>query len=219
MKLVLYGGGSGPENIAIDQAVLRNLRNKKPKITYIPSSSYDAEEDFQAYAWHYKKLNINQVICLPADVPVDAVMKKYAFDSDIIHLSGGNTYYFLHHLRKSSYLGRLRQFVKRGGTLSGLSAGAIIMTPNISMAGYPEFDRDENFVNIKTLNSLSLVDFEFFPHYKNSKRYEKAMLAYSKKINRIVYACPDGAGIFINGDRKTFFGKVYCFFQGAKLVI
>ena len=33
--------------------------------------------------------------------------------SDVIHLGGGNTYYFLKHLRKSKMLGVLKKYVKK----------------------------------------------------------------------------------------------------------
>ena len=83
--------------------------------------------------------------------------------SDVIYLSGGNTYYFLHHLRRSGPIPVLREFVARGGVLAGLSAGAILMTPHIGLAGYPSFDRDENDVGLRNEASLALVDFALPP--------------------------------------------------------
>jgi len=80
-----------------------------------------------------------------------------------------------------------RLFVERGGVLTGLSAGAIMMTENIEMAAYPEFDRDENWVGLKNLKSLGLVDFAFFPHFKNSTRYDAAFKKYSKLSNSAIY--------------------------------
>jgi dipeptidase E len=58
----------------------------------------------------------------------------------------------------------LKKFIQDGGILTGLSAGAIMMTETIEMAGYPPFDCDENEDNLKNLKSLNLVDFYFFPH-------------------------------------------------------
>lgn len=219
MKLLLYGGGCEADNTAIDKAVFEQLRLKKPTITYVPSSSFDHEDEFKAFARHFRKLKTYKTLCFPIDTPTDKVMQKYAFKSDIIHLSGGNTYYFLHHLRKNGYLKKLKHFASKGGLLTGLSAGAILMTPTIHTAGFPKFDRDDNCVRIKNLKGLHLVDFEFFPHYVNSHRYDKALLSHSKKSKHVIYACPDGGGIFVNGASKTFFGQVYAFYRGQKIVL
>ena len=219
MKLLFYGGGCEAENAEIDKAVLKQINVRKPSITYIPSSSYEYEADLKNFTRHYKKLKINKIVNLTVDVPVDKVMQKYAFKSDIIHLSGGNTYYFLYYLRKNGYLKKLRHFVEKGGLLTGLSAGAILMSPNINTAGFPKFDRDENCVRIKNFNALRLVNFEFFPHYVNSKRYDKALTNYSLQSENFIYACPDGTGIFIDGKKKTLFGKIYGFYQGHKIIL
>ena len=54
-----------------------------------------------------------------------------ALGSDVIYLAGGNTFYFLRNLRKSGLIPQLKKFVEQGGVLVGLSASAIIFTPNI----------------------------------------------------------------------------------------
>jgi dipeptidase E len=139
--------------------------------------------------------------------------------SDAIHLGGGNTFYFLNSLRKAKLIGHLRRFAERGGLLTGLSAGAIMMTENIDLAGYPEFDRDENNVGIKNPSALNLVDFSFFPHFRNSSRYDAVFKKYSKLKIKMVYACPDGAGIVVNGDEIRFIGKTFAFGRGQKFTI
>ena len=139
--------------------------------------------------------------------------------SDAIHLAGGNTFYFLNSLRKAKLLPKLKAFAQKGGLLTGLSAGAIMMTENIEMAGYPEFDRDENIVNIKNLAALNLVDFLFFPHFRKSTRYDVVFNKYTRSSDKIIYACPDGAGIVVRDNEIRFVGKCYAFSRGHKFVI
>ena len=91
------------------------------------------------------------------------------------------------------------------------------MTPTIASAGYPSFSQDVNEEKIKNLNSLNLVKFEFFPHYKNSHRYEQALMKRSKEIAYPVYACPDGSGIVVDRDKLSFIGRCYVFFRGKKM--
>jgi len=139
--------------------------------------------------------------------------------SDLIFLGGGNTFYFLKHLRQSGMFNHLKKFLDRGGVLCGLSAGGIVLTPHVHTASFPHFDRDENPFDMKNLNAGRFVNFEFFPHYKNSKRYETEMLHHSKKTNIPLYACVDGGGIIVEDDQISFAGKCFQFNQGKKLVV
>jgi dipeptidase E len=215
MNLVFYGGDAD-ENELIDEILLDSLDNENPLITYIPSCSYLSDLDFRDFVDQYKPFGVDQFINFPIDKPFSSILKEQVLKSDIIHLSGGNTYYFLYHLRSTGLLNELKEFVDRGGVLTGLSAGAIIMTKNINTAGFPEFDCDENEDNLKNLKAMNLVDFEFFPHYKNSKRYDEELIKYSKSIKKPLYACPDGSGIIVKDESIEFIGKSYCFLQGKK---
>lgn len=219
MKLVLYSGGDDKENRHLDKAFLDLLGKKNPVVTFIPSSSYLSEQEFKVFVKHYSKFKISRFIHFPVDVPFDKIMFQEVMRSDAIHMGGGNTFYFLNALRKAKLLPQLRTFVEKGGVLTGLSAGAIIMTENIDMAAYPEFDRDENTVNLKNLSALNLVDFMFFPHFKNSARYDVVFKRYSKLKKKIIYACPDGAGLVVNGTELRFVGKCFAFSEGSKFPI
>ena len=57
--------------------------------------------------------------------------------SDLIFLGGGNTFYFLKHLKSTGLIDELKTFAANGGVLCGLSAGAIIMTPHVHTASFP----------------------------------------------------------------------------------
>jgi dipeptidase E len=219
MKLVFYSGGDDKENRHLDKSFVELIGKKNPVVTFIPSSSYLAEQEFKVFVKHYSKFKISRFIHFPVDVPFDRIMFQEVMRSDAIHMGGGNTFYFLNSLRKAKLLKDLRNFTLKGGVLTGLSAGAIMMTENIDLAGYPEFDRDENNVGIKNLSSLNLVDFAFFPHFKNSTRYDVVFKKYSKLKQKIIYACPDGAGIVVNGDEIRFVGKCYAFSDGHKFSI
>lgn len=219
MNLVLYSGGDEKENQQLDKAFIELLGKKNPVVTFIPSSSYLSEQEFKSFVRHYSRYKINRFIHFPIDVAFDKTMFTEVMRSDAIHLGGGNTFYFLNYLRKAKLLPQLKAFVKKGGVLTGLSAGAIMMTENIEMAGYPEFDRDENLVNLKNLSALNLVDFLFFPHFRNSARYDVVFKKYTRSSSKIIYACPDGAGIVVRDNELRFVGKCYAFSNGHKFII
>lgn len=219
MNLVLYSGGDEKENKNLDRAFVELLGKKNPVVTFIPSSSYLSEQEFKNFVRHYSKFKIARFIHFPVDVPFDKILFQEVMRSDAIHMGGGNTFYFLNSLRKAKLIPQLKAFASGGGLLTGLSAGAILMTENIEMAGYPEFDRDENIVNLTNLSALNLVDFLFFPHFRNSARYDAVFKKYTKTSPKIIYACPDGAGIVIRQDEIRFIGKCFAFSNGHKFSI
>src|SRR6218665_2187013 len=147
MKLVFYSGGVEQENRRLDKDFIQLIGKKNPVVTFIPSSSYLSEQELKSFVKHYSKYKITRFIHFPVDVPFDKILFQEVMRSDAIHMAGGNTFYFLNSLRKAKLLKDLRLFAQNGGVLTGLSAGAILMTENIEMAAYPEFDRDENTVN------------------------------------------------------------------------
>lgn len=219
MKLVFFSGGYPKDNEKIDQRLMSLFNKKNLKVAFIPSCSYHANEDYQEFIEHYHPLGLKKIIMLNIDAPFSNVLKEAAFRSDIIHLGGGNTYYFLKHLKKTGIFKELKSWVKRGGVLTGLSAGAIVMTKKIDTAGFPSFDCDDNEESIKNFSGMNLVDFEFFPHYKNSRRYDDELIKHSKNLDAPLYACPDGSGILINDEEISFVGKTYCFIQGKKYLL
>lgn len=219
MKLVFYSGGHAHENSELDQTLLNILSKKDVTLTFIPSCSFMAREEYGEFVEQYKKYKIKKIIKFDIDQSYSDTFKSTALNADIIHLGGGNTYYFLHNLRKKNILNELKSRVKEGCILTGLSAGAIIMTKNINTAGFPDFDKDENEDDIKNLTAMGLVNFEFFPHYKNSKRYDQELLKHSKNIEHPLYACPDGSGIVVLDKEIRFIGKTACFYQGKKVFL
>jgi len=219
VKLVFHGGGHPEDNTSLNLEAIRMCGSKDPVVAFIPACSIDAEGEFLEFARGFQDLGVGRFLYFPVDIPFDQTMLQQVLQSDIIHLSGGNTYYFLRSLRRARLLPRLREFVKRGGVLTGLSAGGILMTPDIRSAGYPVFDCDENDEGLRDLRAMKLVNFEYFPHYRNSKRYELELLKQSRKVSYPIYAVPDGNGIVVDGNQLAFHGKIFCFHKGRKTLI
>jgi dipeptidase E len=97
-----------------------------------------------------------------------------------------------------------------------LSAGALILTPHIKLAGYPRFDCDDNTVKLKNLKALGLLKFEFFPHYSDSPRLRRALISYSRKNKKPIFASDDGGGLVVDNGWITFYGKVFVFYRGKR---
>lgn len=220
MNLVFYGGGDAEDNLYLDEQLLSiPSKSAKLQMTFIPSSSYQSEYEFEDFVKQYSKFKVKRFLKLSLDEHFSSSMEEAVLKSDIIFLGGGNTYYFLFWLRKTKFLNKLTEWVKAGGILSGLSAGAIIMTRNIHLAGIPDFDRDINEDNLKNFKAMNLCRFEFFPHYKNSKRYDDALIEYSQNKKHPIYASKDGSGVIRSTNELRFIGQNYCFFQGKKTTL
>jgi dipeptidase E len=215
-RLVFYSGGQNKSNNFLHER-LADLKGKRARsLTYIPFSHENGEYYFKRIKKRYSRYGIKKFRYFPVDSDFLAKEMREALKSDIIYLAGGNTYYFLKHLRESGFLKRLEKFVKRGGVLAGLSAGAIIMTPHIHMAGYPEHEGDINEVRLKNFHALNLVEFEFLPHYSASAKTHQAMLRYSRRSKLPIVACPDGSGVVIDGDKTEFIGLAYIYYRGHR---
>jgi dipeptidase E len=209
-----YSSDDSDVTVDMDIDLFNSLRRTHPKVTFIASHYSNINEHYQEFKERFDRLGkVNHNF-----VTVDRNFNRSRFlrllDSDLIYLDGGNTYYFLHHLKRNGLLPLLRDYVREGGVLAGTSAGAIIMTQTIRTAGFPEFDKDDNFVGITNLESLGLVGFEFFPHFDGTKRYIVELKKESEFVNMPIYAAPDGGGVHVCGRKLVFYDNCFSFYDG-----
>ena len=216
MKLVLYSGYD-EANAPIDAEAMRLTGKKRPRVIFIPSSNHVPDFEYDYVRETYAEHGVKDIALLNIDRPYSVVdAERIIKSADLIYLSGGNTFYFLKSIRRNHFDRLLLQFVQRGGVLAGLSAGAIMMTPNINTASYPKFDRDENAVGIRSFEALGLVKFEFFPHFNPEPEYAKELRKQSKSLKYPIYGVADGAGIIMDGRRLSFFGDIWGYFAGKQ---
>lgn len=216
MRLVLYSGYD-KKNAPIDVEAIRMTQKKNPCVIFIPSANHVPDFEYEYVRENYAEHGVKNILQLNIDRPYAfADAEKIIKKADMIYLSGGNTFYFLKSIRRNHFDRLLKQFVKRGGVLAGLSAGSIIMTPTIMTASYPKFDRDENTVGLRNLEALGLVRFEFFPHYTPEPEYARELKKQSLLLKYPLYGVADGAGITVDGDRLSFFGRVWGYLGGKE---
>ena len=124
---------------------------------------------------------------------------------DAIHLSGGDTFYFLHWLRRRGMLSVLQRYVADGGLLIGVSAGAILMTANI---GISTNYGDTPLAGDPDWTGLGLVDFAFVPHLDSHPDGIKTMQEYADRHQVTVYGCRDGDGLIVQEQQVRCIGDV-----------
>ncbi|MGI5898225.1 MAG: Type 1 glutamine amidotransferase-like domain-containing protein [Candidatus Dojkabacteria bacterium] len=85
--------------------------------------------------------------------------------ANILIITGGNTFSLLQKLKNTGLDKAIKNFVKKDNfVLGGFSAGALVLTPSISVCNLDKYD--DNKVGLKDLEGVGVVDFEIFPHYK-----------------------------------------------------
>ncbi|MBV7329901.1 Type 1 glutamine amidotransferase-like domain-containing protein [Chloroflexi bacterium TSY] len=207
-KLVLYSEQLYPETKMIDQRLLTLIDKDHPRIGYIPSKGKKestADGYYRARQSYYARYGVDLSPYVNLDEGYDPKKLDALLASDAIHLSGGNTYYFLHWLKERNLVETLRHYVAQGGVLIGVSAGAILMTPEIGTAA---LCGDAKFGAVVGLDALSLVDFAIVPHFGKIEATLSDLQTYAQCHITPVYACPDGAGIVVEDDKIEFFGDV-----------
>ncbi len=223
---MLYSGGQVPSNHHLHRAVVdlahesrqeRGINNRNPlSMTYFPFCSDGASVFFNRAVRRYQSHGVKEFTCLKSDEGPSKKELLAAFESDIIYLAGGNTFYFLKHLRESGALPLLKKFANQGKVIAGLSAGALIMSPTVALAADPGLGPDENDVKLKDFKALNLFPFEFSPHYDRRPKEVRAHLNYSLCTPHPVYAISDGSGIVIRGDTTTVHGQAEIFMNGLR---
>ncbi|MBU4510803.1 Type 1 glutamine amidotransferase-like domain-containing protein [bacterium] len=203
-KLVLHSD-QVQDHKAVDLAFIELLGKKGPRLAYIPSQSDLQRKYFNQKVEWYKQFGITDLLYFDVDKKYDEKKIDELLACDAIFLSGGNTYYFLNSLKKRKFLPKLREYVRIGGILIGVSAGSIMMSKTIEITAL----HDKNTTGFKDYSALDLIDFEFFPHLDhNMKQYLEDLKKYSIKNNSVIYACKDGDGIIVNNHEIKFFGEV-----------
>lgn len=203
-RLVLYSDQMIEENKKIDEELLKLIGKENPRIGYIASASEKDRKYYNQKVEYYQKLGVENLLYFDLDQEYDASKVDELLSCDAIHLSGGNTYYFLHSIKKRNFIPLLNEYVSSGKVLIGISAGSILMSEAIDIAQFG----DDNFLNLKDTRSLGLVDFEFFPHWNKAYSYLAEVKEYSKIYHKIVYACKDGDGIIVENDKVRFLGDI-----------
>ena len=117
---------------------------------------------------------------------------------DAAMLIGGNPYYLLHSIRSNGFAQPLRRLAEQG-TLIGVSAGAIVLTPSIAVIDVftPGMNSD---VGLTDKTGLSLCDCEILPHYSKFltrfDRFEERAQEYEQQNDVTLHRLSDGEALF-----------------------
>lgn len=162
---------------------------KNKVMAYLPVEGHLSKQKYTDY-WHQLATENNSDFVF-VDNMIGGEESKID-EANILLITGGNTFDLLNNLRNSGLDKAIVKFSKKDEfVLSGFSAGAIVLSPNINIASQPSgVDPtdlvDENLVGLTDLTGLNIIDFEVWPHFY--EEYDRKTFEEYKKIssNKVV---------------------------------
>lgn len=193
-RVVLFSTLTESNSKAIlDQIFPKNIQDKV--FSYIPSSGIEGAEPYIEQWREIAKIYGAQFNVIDNSL-YDTKQQLKLLSSNIVVISGGNTFSLLRNLRESGLDKSLKAFVEKSDfVLAGFSAGALVLTPTIEVCNLPDFD--ENLVALDDFSGLGIVNFEIFPHYEKQTQetvldnYRKSAANKVRKITDEDYICID----------------------------
>lgn len=136
-------------------------------ITFIPTASI--HEEYKQYVEDGREA-LQQLGCIVEELEVSLSTKEKVVNTleknDYIYVSGGNTFFLLHELRKKGADEIIQQQIKQGKLYIGESAGAMITSPNIEYVKEMD-DLLDLSAELQGFEAMSIVDFYPVPHFGN----------------------------------------------------
>lgn len=119
---------------------------------------------------------------------------------DAIFVAGGNTYFLLQQIRIARFDRILADFLERGGLYVGVSAGSIVMCPDIDITAEP--DQRAAAPHLTSTAGLGFVPFAVLPHAgTDDQRFidHHSAVLQRKQTNTPIIRITDDEAIFVDG--------------------
>lgn len=214
MRLVFLSDQLIRDNDETDNAIISLLEERDNRtIFYIPSQADKNRYFYSRIVSYYARIGIRVSDYFDLENEYDADRIDEIFQAGAVHLSGGSTFHFIQNLQRRGFLSVLQKYAATGGTLIGVSAGALLMTPHIEAS----LVYGDPFIEGIDTRALNLVDWEFFPHI-NSLITEEKIIEYSRRSGKRILSCEDGDGIIVSETGTRYFGIVREYYKGALLL-
>lgn len=208
-RILFYSDFSPGISDVVDEKYLSLLTGTKYRIGYIPSASDRSRRYFAKVRDHYKALGVTNLTYFDLGEEYDHDATSRILDCDAIHLSGGDPFNFLAMIKSRKFGDRLKSYIRNGGLLVGVSAGAMILTRTLALANESHDFAETGAV----VSALKFVDFEFYPHFKGDTKTVKALQSYANAKKISFYACDDDAGLVVMNGKLETLGSVTLFTQ------
>ncbi len=212
MTLLLTSNGLKGKLTDIFPTLLRKPASEN-SVAFDITAAYGDEENptwFEKFKDQLRQQGITNIENLDLRNKNQEELEEIFDRSDIIFVNGGNTFFLLDWMRKTGFEKALKKFLSEDKLYVGVSAGGIVVTPTIAIAGVEP--GDANNVGLKDFTGLDTVNFEFSPHVPDMVSYE-AVEEYSKTTHNKIYSVDDYAAVLVQDNKVSIIGdgkyKIY----------
>jgi peptidase E len=192
MTFLLTSAGFSTQKISNTFLKLLPKSVSEAKVVFIPTASRTKEE--LKYVEESRQelidLGIKNIITLNLELQVVVSDIK---NVDVVYVCGGNTFYLLKKMRESGFDQLLSSF---DGLYVGVSAGSIVVGPNIELAG----PWDQNDVSLSDTTGLNLVGFAVSPHYQEKE--QGIINDFKSRVDYEIVTLTDSQAVLVGGDEK-----------------
>jgi len=192
MRLLLTSAGLSTDKIAqaLERLVSKPLNVTKTAFILTAKNNREVPA-VEAMANQIAQLDKYAIPYVPVDPSIDKDWQERLEGVDVVIIGGGNTFHLLNEARQTGFDNWLKEHLN-DKVYVGISAGSILMTPNIAVASVD--DGDENTVGITDLTGLGFVDFEISPHTPEDVSVA-SNLEYSKTTPRKVLLLDNNSAV------------------------
>jgi len=195
------GGGFSmePDNLLLDDFVLRLSRRQPARVCFVPTASADAPtyivRFYRAFAGRCipTDLTMWNSTSLPRQPVRTSDLSRFVAEQDVIYVGGGDTANLLVLWRRHGLDVVLRRAWTEGAVLAGVSAG---------MLCWFNGGVTDSFGGLEPLNDgLGLIDATACPHYDGEPERRPAFHRAIADGMQAGYAADDGAALHFSGPR------------------
>lgn len=201
MKQIILSSHGFEKNIALKQQLFDLLPKPADQLSVVIVTTASAEwKEKNKHAILARKsleeMGFMKVIFLDIEFEDPNKLKEF----DVIYISGGNPFYLLDKLRKTSADDIIKGCAEKA-VLVGISGGGVVLGPDISIVDY--FDAKLNTFGIRDLTGLHLTDIIMYPHYQEA--VEEKIKRFESKNHCRVTRLTDQQGLLLVGDAVELF--------------
>ncbi len=184
-----------PENPLLDQYILNQSTNPKPKICFIPTASGDSPDFIKRFYNFFEKQEC-ETSHLSLFKPPTRDFESFILEKDIIYVGGGNTKNLLALWKEWGLDYILKKAWQQGIILAGISAGSICWFEEGLTDSYGDY--------LEPLTCLGFLKGSNCPHYDGEAERRPA---YTKLIKsgdiKPGLAVADGAALHYKEDKLS----------------